>query len=74
MRQNVRKRGDFAAQTVAFATWHRHCFLLDRVELISRRVRNGIMFANLLMLGLFYMVLVVPVLWALRPGRLVTPF
>jgi hypothetical protein len=32
------------------------------------------MFANVLMLGLFYMVLVVPVLWVLRPARLATPF
>ncbi len=32
------------------------------------------MFANLLMLGLFYVVLVVPVLWFLRPVRMVTPY
>jgi hypothetical protein len=32
------------------------------------------MFANVLMLVLFYAVLVVPVLWALRPARMVTPF
>jgi hypothetical protein len=32
------------------------------------------MFANVLMLVLFYVVLVVPVLWSLRPARMVTPF
>jgi hypothetical protein len=32
------------------------------------------MFANVLMLVLFYMVLVVPVLWVLAPGKLATPF
>jgi hypothetical protein len=32
------------------------------------------MFANVLMLGLFYVVLVVPVLWLLRPVRMVTPY
>lgn len=32
------------------------------------------MLANVLMLALFYGVLVVPVLWVLRPARLVTPF
>ena len=32
------------------------------------------MFANVLMLVLFYMVLVVPILWGLRPARLATPF
>jgi hypothetical protein len=32
------------------------------------------MLANILMLILFYGVLVVPILWALRPVRLVTPF
>lgn len=32
------------------------------------------MFATVLMLALFYAVLVVPVLWALRPARMVTPF
>jgi len=32
------------------------------------------MFANGLMLVLFYGVLVVPVLWVLRPARMVTPF
>jgi len=32
------------------------------------------MFANALMLVLFYGVLVVPFLWVLRPVRLVSPF
>ncbi len=32
------------------------------------------MFANVLMLILFWGVLVVPVLWSFRPARLVTPF
>jgi hypothetical protein len=32
------------------------------------------MFANVLMLVLFYAVLVVPVMWSLRPARLVTPY
>ena len=32
------------------------------------------MFATVLMLVLFYAVLVVPVLWSLRPARMVTPF
>jgi hypothetical protein len=32
------------------------------------------MFANVLMLGLFYVVLVVPMLWLLRPVRMVTPY
>jgi hypothetical protein len=32
------------------------------------------MFANGVMLVLFYGVLVVPVLWALRPARMVTPY
>jgi hypothetical protein len=32
------------------------------------------MFANVLMLILFWGMLVVPVLWSLRPARLVTPF
>jgi hypothetical protein len=32
------------------------------------------MFANVLMLVLFYVVLVVPMLWALRPARMITPF
>jgi hypothetical protein len=32
------------------------------------------MIANVLMLGLFYGVLVVPVLWVLRPARMVSPF
>jgi len=32
------------------------------------------MFANVLMLILFWGMLVVPVLWSLRPVRLVTPF
>jgi hypothetical protein len=32
------------------------------------------MFANVLMLVLFYGVLVVPVLWFLRPVRMVTPY
>jgi hypothetical protein len=36
--------------------------------------RNDRMFANLLMLVLFWGMLVVPVLWSLRPARLVTPF
>jgi hypothetical protein len=33
-----------------------------------------IMVANVLMLILFYSVLVVPVLWVLRPVRMVTPY
>ena len=32
------------------------------------------MFANVLMLALFYVVLVVPVLWLLRPVRMVSPY
>jgi hypothetical protein len=32
------------------------------------------MFANVLMLGLFYVVLVVPMLWLLRPVRMVSPY
>ncbi len=32
------------------------------------------MFANVLMLVLFYVVLVVPVLWAFRPVRMVSPY
>jgi hypothetical protein len=32
------------------------------------------MIANLLMLALFYGVLVVPMLWSLRPARTVSPF
>jgi hypothetical protein len=32
------------------------------------------MFANGVMLVLYYGVLVVPVLWVLRPARMVTPF
>jgi len=32
------------------------------------------MFANVLMLALFYVVLVIPVLWVLQPARLVTPY
>jgi hypothetical protein len=32
------------------------------------------MFANELMLVMYYGVLVVPVLWVLRPARMVTPF
>jgi hypothetical protein len=32
------------------------------------------MFANVLMLVLFYIVLVVPVLWVLQPSRVATPF
>jgi hypothetical protein len=32
------------------------------------------MIANIYMLILFYIVLVVPVLWALRPARIVSPF
>ena len=32
------------------------------------------MVANFLMLGLFYIVLVVPVLWLLRPVRMVSPY
>ncbi len=32
------------------------------------------MFANVFMLILFYIVLVVPVLWMLRPVRLVSPY
>jgi len=32
------------------------------------------MFANVLMLVLFYVVLVVPVLWVLQPARLASPF
>ena len=32
------------------------------------------MFANELMLAMYYGVLVVPVLWVLRPARMVTPF
>jgi hypothetical protein len=32
------------------------------------------MFANMLMLGLFYAVLVIPILWLLQPIRLVTPY
>jgi hypothetical protein len=32
------------------------------------------MFANGVMLALFYGVLVIPVLWVLRPARMVTPF
>jgi hypothetical protein len=32
------------------------------------------MFESLIMLGIFYAVLVVPVLWLLRPVRLVTPY
>jgi hypothetical protein len=32
------------------------------------------MFANAAMLALYYAVLVVPVLWALRPARMVTPY
>ena len=39
------------------------------------RIRgNQAMFANLLMLSLFYIVLVVPMLWLLRPVRMVTPY
>jgi hypothetical protein len=32
------------------------------------------MFANVFMLVLFYGILVVPVLWVLRPARMVTPY
>jgi hypothetical protein len=32
------------------------------------------MFANVLMLGLFYLVLVLPVLWMLQAPRMVTPY
>ena len=32
------------------------------------------MFASVLMLGLYYVVLVIPVLWMLRPPKLVTPY
>jgi hypothetical protein len=32
------------------------------------------MFANVLMLALAYAILVVPVLWVLRPARLVHPY
>jgi hypothetical protein len=32
------------------------------------------MIANIYMLILFYIVLVVPMLWALRPARIVSPF
>jgi hypothetical protein len=32
------------------------------------------MIANTYMLVLFYIVLVVPLLWALRPARIVSPF
>jgi hypothetical protein len=32
------------------------------------------MAANVMMLVLFYIVLVVPMLWALRPARMVSPF
>ena len=32
------------------------------------------MFANVLMLVLFYAVLVVPVLWVFSPARMVTPY
>jgi hypothetical protein len=32
------------------------------------------MVANLLMLSLFYVVLVVPMLWLLRPVRMVSPY
>jgi hypothetical protein len=32
------------------------------------------MFANVLMLILFYVVLVVPVLWSFRPARMVSPY
>jgi hypothetical protein len=32
------------------------------------------MFANALMLVLFYVVLVVPAFWTLRPARMVSPF
>ena len=32
------------------------------------------MIANVLMLVLFYVVLVVPMLWSLRPVRMITPF
>ena len=32
------------------------------------------MFENVLMLALFYVVLVIPVLWLLRPARLVMPY
>jgi hypothetical protein len=32
------------------------------------------MFANVVMLVLFYGVLVIPVLWSFRPARLVTPY
>ena len=32
------------------------------------------MFENVLMLGIYYLVLVIPVLWLLRPVRPVTPY
>jgi hypothetical protein len=32
------------------------------------------MFATVLMLGMFYLVLVIPVLWMLRPAKLVMPY
>ncbi len=32
------------------------------------------MLANVLMLGLFYVVLVIPILWLLQPAQLVTPY
>lgn len=32
------------------------------------------MIANVLMLILFYIVWVIPMLWALRPARMVSPF
>jgi hypothetical protein len=56
--------------------WARHigCELRETTTEFSRWRKESDMFANVLMLALFYVVLVIPVLWVLQPARLVTPY
>ena len=66
--------GDFSAGNNGNSIWHDRCVLVVSDWQVSRLQRNGTMFANVLMLVLFYIVLVVPVLWVLQPSRVATPF
>ena len=71
----MRNNNDFLDKTLAVLRRHGRCFLVvsgRQVTGFAVEVRD--MFANELMMALFYMVWVVPVLWVLRPARLATPF
>ena len=59
----------------SFQPRHWRCvFLVTSLIPLTLGIKEDQMFANVVMLVLFYGVLVIPVLWALRPARLVTPY